>query len=243
MEDGYERPNLTLVFHDPRMPVRNVLRALRTGLRQDFLFRSMSMRQGSISQAEALVVRFRVDAKTKELEQQGVAVDIAGRRRAHCDLMDGLQVPNGNKAIERALHLHWSAVHSELYGEPASASTVKRWRADARRKRASWGGTHGRRAGNRRRYDASEAAGRIRRRHAVRVVASGMPVRHGYSLAMAELERVNAGTHALYGPAASKISPFSYETFRRECNRVPVQPGHVRRRPRTASRVRNMKSR
>ncbi len=136
------------------------------------------------------------------------------RVAAHCDLMDQLGVPNGTKAISIALHDHWGPDHRRRFGDPASPSTVKRWRAS----RKAGKGTPGEKK-PRQLTDADRVIRNLRRQHALRVAGEGGTIREGYRRVLRDIETSEA-SHRRSRERGDKTAPLSYETFRRDCQRT-----------------------
>ncbi len=158
--------------------------------------------------------------------------DVASDRvTAHCELLDGLNVPNGSKAIAIALHEHWSDRLRIEFGEAANAATVKKWRT-ARSRLAKVGPLNPRAAG--RRSGPERVVRGLRRHHAILVNASGGRMRDAYRRAIADVQVVNEGGRRFYGKPNSPLPLFGYESFRRECLNIRhggrAQPAPRRRR-------------
>jgi len=153
------------------------------------------------------------------------------RITAHCELLDGLNVPNGSKAIAIALHENWSDCLRIKFGEVANAATVKKWRT-ARARLAKVGHLSPPATG--RRSGPERVVRGLRRHHAILVTASGGRMRDAYRRAIAEVQVVNEAGRRFYGKPNSPLPLFGYEAFRRECLSIRhggrAQPTPRRRR-------------
>lgn len=218
MSGNDDKPDFTIAFHDEDAPVGLVIRSLRLALKasHEVRFMGIETRRGA-DDDDTFSVHFRL----RPVLSDGQGAEMArshcsDRIDAHCDLLDGLDVPNGRKAIAIALHAHWSERHQALFGDAANPDTVKRWRTERSVLRSRKdGATEVRR---RRSANANRVVRRLRRRHAIQVNASGDQMRAGYRRALAELHAVNAGGHPSYGSDDASLPSFSYETFRRDCH-------------------------
>ncbi|USU06620.1 hypothetical protein NF699_08170 [Sphingomonadaceae bacterium OTU29LAMAA1] len=222
MAQRKKQVDLRIVCDDETMPIELVLERLRRLLEVDFeLHGSLSSPEDVATDGEVLKMTFRPLRLGVDEARSAQADRIA----AHCNLLDALNVPNGIKAISIALHAHWSCGHRARFGEPASPSTVKRWRTERSRR-----GRDGRRCPPPRRRDVgpNRVVRGLRLHHAIRTNASGTGMREGYRKAIADLRTVNDGAHRFYEKPDLPLKPFSYVTFRRDC--IGLRRGAVGRR-------------
>lgn len=206
-----KRVDLRIVCDDETMPVEVLVARLRRSLEPDFELVGPEAPQGNaVIGHEILTITFQPSRADVD-ESRSIQVD---RVAAHCDLLDALSVPNGIKAISIALHAHWSSGHRARFGEPASPSTVKRWRTERSQRSRD-----GRRCPTPRRRDTgpNHVVRGLRRHHAIRTNVSGSGMKEGYRRAIADLRTVNDGAHRFYGKPDLPLKPFSYESFRRDC--------------------------
>ncbi len=219
MDDFDEKkPSITVVIHDPSIQT-TVLERFGQAIAEDFVVQSVSTRARAGSRLDRntpTVVHYRLEsAQPAEKVQQQVLSDWDPVIRAHCELLDGLDVPNGEKAIAIALHQHWTDELRTRFGEYANPGTVRRWLAEHRRQKAGLPSLRPRRQAP---AEARRIARALRRHHAIRVKASGITMRDGYAEVLQDIHRVRQGEHHLY--AGQAVPRFSYETFRRECRQV-----------------------
>ncbi len=216
MDGQDEKPNITIVFHDEDAPVGLVMSGLRHALRPDYELKFLEIETASgASGGDRFLMQLQLKSMQR-IDREAAMVLPNGSRRvdAHCDLLDSLNVPNGDKSIAIALHAHWSEDHRARFGNPAKPATVKRWRTERSLRRSRGSGVIDVRG---RSSSANQLSRTLRRHHAIRCNASGARIRHQYRRALVELDTVNAGAHALYGKPDAPLTPFSYETFRRDC--------------------------
>lgn len=143
----------------------------------------------------------------------------APKRLAQCQMLDDAGVPNGRKAIERHLALHWKGELVERYGDYDPPASIERWRFD----RGHVGSRHAaqmiRMTGKVERGPyKQEVVAELLQKHALAKHAARIRISSGYNAMHAELEDVNLGRHPDYAQPDVPYQYPSYDTFRRRCN-------------------------
>ncbi|MBB3348405.1 hypothetical protein [Sphingomonas sp. BK069] len=212
MDQDDAGPILSILLKRGEIDASLVCRAVGLALARHFDVQLVGLECASTPREEDEVrIVFRLhrqaDSSTKQCSK-------AEYIRAHCELLERLQVPNGEKAIAIALHEHWSAALKFRFGDAAHPVTVKRWRT-----RWMDGRDEHRRPKTQVHGSSSEqrVSRRLRRRNAVWTAVTGCSIRDGYRRALAEINLVNSGKHQRFGKPATELVAFSYETFARDC--------------------------
>ncbi|WP_157084788.1 MULTISPECIES: hypothetical protein [Sphingomonas] len=192
-----------------------VLPAMREALEPSFKVQWSPSPDAGLVTGDALTMRVWLSPSNLEADNDvPPCCSSLDRVAAHCDLMDQLAIPNGTKAISIALHKHWGADHRERFGDPASPSTVKRWRAS----RKAGKGTPGEKK-PRHLTDADRVVRNLRRHHALRIAGDGGTIREGYRRVLRDIQTSTASDRSSRA-RGERAAPLSYETFRRDCHRV-----------------------
>lgn len=215
-------PTITIVVHEIGALPAPVIREIRSLLERRFQVQNTGSYK---DRKQCGSWEFAVSYRLTPLPEARDSSEAERRIAAHCELLDGMAVSNGAKAIAIALHDHWSDDLRERFGEPASPQTIKRWRL--RRRRAADTAPI---VNTSRLNDEDRIVRGLRRHHAIRTNGSGGSITEGYRRALLDIRRVNSGEHHSYGKPDHKIRPFSYETFRRECRDLKRRRPARRRR-------------
>ncbi|UYY76809.1 hypothetical protein [Sphingomonas sp. R1] len=192
-----------------------VLPALRTALESSFKARWSPAPNAGLVTEDVLTMRVWLSPSNLGADVHvPTCCSSLNRVAAHCDLMDQLEVPNGTKAISIALHNHWGPDYRRRFGDPASPSTVKRWRASRKAGKSTPGEKKPRQL-----TDADRVVRNLRRYHALRVAGGGGTIREGYRRVLRDIE-TSAASHRSSRERGDRALPLSYETFRRDCQRI-----------------------
>ena len=152
--------------------------------------------------------------------QQAMAIDPdALRKLVVCEKLDAIGCKNGTKATDLGLRRIYTSAMEAQFGPMPSAHTVRRWRSQ----RGRPGMRHARDMVSmsglaKRRSSLAEPVEETIQKHALDKVASNSSIRAGYSLFVAEVQRINDGEHPVHAAPTTPYPIPAKRTYRRRCD-------------------------